>query len=107
MRVKSVSLVLKRALKKAGMPAQIAPASRLVTIMQRMTAQLGSLSARVIMQAAEARPPMSAWPSAPRFQQRIRKAGVTASDTHSSIAIFCSSTQNFLVVPKEPFQMAP
>ena len=98
--------MLNFALKKAGIPAQIAPASRLVMIMQRMTAQLGSLFVSVIMQAAEARPPIRACPSAPRFQQRMRKAGVTASDTHSSIAIFCISTQNFLVVPKEPFQMA-
>ncbi len=58
------------------------------------------------MQAAAASAPMSACPSAPRFQQRMRKAGVTASDTHSSIAMFCSSTQNLRVVPKEPFQMA-
>ena len=89
------------------MPAQMAPARRLVTTMQRMMAQLGSLPGSRIMQAAAARPPMSAWPSPPRFQQRMRKAGVTARDTHSSMAMFCSSTQSLRVVPKEPCQIAP
>ena len=36
----------------------------------------------------------------------MRKAGVTASDTHSSIAMFCSSTHILRGVPKEPFQIA-
>ena len=88
------------------MPAQIAPARMLVTAMQTMTAQLGIFPGSRIMQAAEASAPIRAWPSAPRFQQRMRNAGVTASETHSSIAMFCSSTQNLRLVPKEPFQMA-
>ena len=58
------------------------------------------------MQAAAASAPARAWPSPPRFQQRMRKAGVTASDTQSSIAMFCSSTQNLRLVPKEPSKMA-
>ena len=96
-----------RALKMAGTAAQTAPARMLVTVMHRRMAQLGSLPGSRIMQAAAARPPISACPSPPRFQQRMRKAGVTASATHSSIAMFCSSTQNLRVVPKEPFQIAP
>ena len=36
----------------------------------------------------------------------MRKAGVTASDTHSSMAMFCSSTQTRRLVPKEPAHMA-
>ena len=74
----------------------------LVTIISKMTAPLGSLSRRQIMQAAAASAPARAWPSPPRFQQRMRKAGVTASDTHSSIAMFCSSTHSLRAVPKEP-----
>ena len=88
------------------MTAQTAPARMLAKHMQTMTAQLGSLSASRIMQAAAPRPPMSACPSPPRFQQRMRKAGVTARETHSSIAMFCSSTQNLRVVPKEPLMIA-
>ena len=74
--------------------------------MQTMTAQLGSLPGSRIMQAAAARPPISAWPSPPRFQQRMRKAGVTARETHSSMATFCSSTQTLREVPKEPLKIA-
>ena len=88
------------------MPAQTAPARMLVTIMQRMTSPLDSLPESRIMQAADARQPIRAWPSPPRFQQRMRKAGVTASDTHSSMAMFCSSTQMRRLVPKEPAHMA-
>ena len=68
--------------------------------------QLGSFPGSRIMQAAAARPPIRAWPSAPRFQQRMRKAGVTARETHSSMEMFCRSTQILRGEPKEPLMMA-
>ena len=88
------------------MPAHTAPAAREQSSMQGRIAQFGTLPGRRIMHAAEASAPIRACPSPPRFQQRMRKAGVTASDTHSSIAMFCSSTHILRGVPKEPFQIA-
>ena len=70
----------------------------------RITSQFGRLPPSRIMQAAAASPPTSACPSAPRFQQRMRKAGVTARETQSSMAMFCSRTQTLREVPKEPFK---
>ena len=107
MRVKSVSLVFHLALKKAGMAAQTAPARTLETNMQRITTPFGSLPPRRIMQAVVARQPISIWPSPPRFQQRIRKAGVMARETHRSIAMFWNRTQVRRALPKEPCQMVP
>ena len=37
--------------------------------------------------------------------ERILKAGVTARDTQSSMAMFCISTHILRGLPKEPFQM--
>ena len=90
------------ALKKAGRKPQTAPAAMLATIMQRITAPLDILSARQIMQAAVARPPMSTWPSAPMFQKRILKAGVTAREMPSRMARFCRVIQVLRAVPKAP-----
>ena len=59
MRVKSVSFVFHLALKIAGMPPQIAPATMLATIITRISAQFGSFPPSRIMQAAVARPPIS------------------------------------------------
>ncbi len=99
-------MVFHLALNTAGIAAQSAPAAMLLTAMQAITAQLGSVSPRQIMQAADARAPIRACPSPPIFQKRILNAGVTARETHSSMAMFCSSTQNLRGVPKEPLKMA-
>ncbi len=57
------------------------------------------------MQAAVARHPARICPSPPMFQKRILNAGVTARETHSSMAVFCSVTQMRREVPKAPFSM--
>ena len=70
-----------------------------------MSSAFGTLSPSRIMQAAQARPLMSTWPSAPMFQKRIRNAGVTAREMHSRIARSWNSTQVFRAVPKAPLNM--
>ena len=64
------------------------------------------LGASSFMQAVVAIAPASTWPSAPRFQQRILNAGVTASEIISRIAVFWRKSQVFLGVPKEPLTIA-
>ena len=83
----------------------MAPAAMLATIITQMRSQLGILSARQIMQAAVARPPISTCPSPPMFQKRILNAGVRAREMHRRMARFCSKIQIFLVVPKAPANM--
>ena len=39
------------------------------------------------------------------FQKRIWNAGVTARETHSKMAMFCSSTQILREVPNAPSSM--
>ena len=77
----------------------------LATTMQQITAQLGSTSRRQIMHAAEARQPMRVWPSPPMFQNRMRKAGVTAREMHSSMATFWRVTHMRRGDPKVPLKM--
>ena len=88
------------------MKAQMAPAAMPATAMMTMSSQFGTLSPMRIMQAATASAPARTWPSAPMFQKRILKAGVTAREMHSSMARFCSSTQVRRAVPKAPSNMA-
>ena len=57
---------------------------------------------RVIMTAAQAKPPAMTCPSAPMFQNRILKAGVTAREMPSRMASFWNRTQVFRSVPKAP-----
>ena len=54
------------------------------------------------MHAAVAKPPMRACPSAPMFQNFILNAGVTASETHRSIARFWSRLHIRLGEPTAP-----
>ena len=81
-------MVFHLALKMAGIRPQTAPAATAARIMVQISSQLGSLSARSIMQAAVARQPARVCPSAPMFQKRMRKAGVTAREMHSSTDMF-------------------
>ena len=74
----------------------------LLTTMTTSSSAVGSLSPSRIMQAADASPPTSACPSAPMFQKRMRKAGVTASARQSRIAMFWQSPQMRRLVPKAP-----
>ena len=74
----------------------------LARIITGISSQVGSLLPSRIMQAAVAMPPMRTCPSAPMSQNRILKAGVTASDTHSSMATFCSRPQIRRWVPTAP-----
>ena len=67
-----------------------------------MSAALGNLSPMRSMQLAQAKQPMSTWPSPPRFQNFMRKAGASARETHSSMARSCSMTQTRRVLPKAP-----
>ena len=94
-------------MKNAGIRPHIAPASRLETNIVTMSSQFGITSRSVIMQAAVARQPAIICPSPPMFQKRILNAGVTASETHRSMATFCSRTQMRLEVPKAPSIIAP
>ena len=87
------------------MAPQMPPAARALAIMMTISSQLGTLSPSRIMQAAVARPPMSTWPSPPMFQNLIRKAGVTARETHSSSARYCMVFQVLRFVPKAPAHM--
>ena len=87
MRVNSVSLVLNFALKNAGMPAQSAPVTTEAITMQAMSAPFDIVSPSSTMQAAAAIAPASTCPSAPRFQQCILNAGVTAREIMSKIAV--------------------
>ena len=77
----------------------------LATIMQRITMPLDRVSARQIMQAAVARPPMRTCPSAPMFQKRILKAGVTAREMPSRMARSWAVIQVRRAVPKAPSKM--
>ena len=95
-------MVFQRALKTAGITAHTAPASIEVTAMTISMSQFGRRSPMNIIHAAEARPPMRAWPSAPMFQNRILNAGVTASEMQRSIAMPWSSDQRRRSVPKAP-----
>ncbi len=70
-----------------------------------MSSALGSLSPRQIMQAADARLPARIWPSPPRFQNFMRKAGVSASATQCRMAISCSRVHTLRCVPKAPLNM--
>ena len=101
MSVNSVSLVFHFALKNAGMPPQIAPAMMLATALMAISSPFGTVSARQIMHAAAARQPARIWPSPPMFQNLMRNAGVTASDTPRSIAVFWASIQTLRSLPKE------
>ena len=85
---------------------QTAPATMDATIITQISSQLGTLSASRIMQEAVARQPIRVWPSAPMFQKRIRKAGVTAREMHSRIATFWKVIQVLRAVPKAPSIMA-
>ena len=57
------------------------------------------------MQAAVARAPIRICPSPPRFQKRMRKAGVRASEIHKRIATSFPRIQIRLLVPKAPENM--
>ena len=98
-------MVFHLALKNAGRKPQTLPAAMAATRETRISAALGSLSPRQIMQAAVARHPMSTWPSAPMFQKRILNAGVTAREMPSSTARFWNVTQDFRAEPKAPLKM--
>ena len=87
MRVKSVSLVLNFALKSAGMPAQTAPVTTEAITMHAISAPFETVSPSSTMHAAAAIAPASTCPSAPRFQQCILNAGVTAREIMSKIAV--------------------
>ncbi len=83
----------------------MAPATMLAMTVTRSSTGVGSLSPKKIIQAAVARPPMSACPSAPVFQKRIRNAGVTASEMQSRIATLCMRFQRRRLVPTAPLIM--
>ena len=57
------------------------------------------------MMAAEAIAPTSTWPSAPTFQNRMRKAGSTAKPTHNRMAASRNVTHMRRLVPTAPSQM--
>ena len=60
------------------------------------------MSPKRIMHAAVAKPPMSACPSAPIFQNFILNAGVTASEMQRSIARFRNRLHIRLGEPTAP-----
>ena len=95
-----------RARKIAGITVQTMPAPTAKTTIIGMSAASGSLSPQAIMQPAVASAPMSTWPSAPMFQKRILKAGVTARAMHRSMAVFCRVIQILRDEPKLPSIMA-
>ena len=92
-------------MKRAGIRPQTAPATILATTVTMSSSAVGILPPKKIMQAAVARPPMSACPSAPVFQNRIRKAGVTAREMQSRIATLCRRFQRRRLVPTAPLIM--
>ena len=55
------------------------------------------------MTATAASTPTRVCPSAPVFQKRMRKAGVSARAMHSSTATFLKNFQRFARVENEPF----
>ena len=59
----------------------------------------------LIMQAVVARAPIRICPSPPRFQKRMRKAGVSAREIHRRIAISFPRIQVRRAVPKAPENM--
>ena len=94
-------------MKKPGRKPHRAPAARDATVMTTSSSQLGILPPRQIMQVVEARQPMRTWPSAPMFQKRILKAGVTAREMPSRMATFSQVVQLLRAVPKAPLRMVP
>ena len=66
---------------------------------------LGRVSPITIIQAAVPSAPIRICPSPPRFQKRMRKAGVRAREIHRSMATSFPRIQIRLVVPKAPANM--
>ena len=69
--MKRVSLVFQKALKTAGITAQIAPATILAITIMIIKLQFGIFPPSKIIHAAVARPPMRTCPSAPIFQNPL------------------------------------
>ena len=89
--------------KKAGKKPHRAPAPTLTTSIMRSISQLDLMVLpRVIITVAQANAPAMTWPSAPMFQNRILKAGVTAREMPNRIASFWNRTQVLRSVPKAP-----
>ena len=73
----------------------------------RIITTVGTLPSSRIMQAVVARQPTRVWPSAPMFQKRILKAGVTAREMPSRTATLRKVTQIRREVPNAPERMVP
>ena len=74
----------------------------LATHIRTISTHSGTLSVRVIMQAAAAHAPIRICPSPPTFQKRILKAGVSASAMSRSTEVFWAVTQVLRLEPKAP-----
>ena len=81
------------------------PAATAAISITGMSRPMGILLPQASMQPAVAQAPISTWPSAPRFQNFILKAGVTASEMQSSSAVFCMVIQTLRVEPKLPLNI--
>ena len=83
----------------------MAPASSAAAREITISSAWGTLPPSRIMQVVVARQPMRVCPSAPMFQKRILKAGVTAREMPSSTATLRKVTPMRREEPKAPLRM--
>ena len=107
MRVKRVSLVSQRVLKKAGMRAHTPPNRAPARAMAGRSTGAGRLSAQWRASQVAPTAPAVIWPSAPMFQNFILKQGAMARAVPSRGTAMRAVCRMAVGLPSAPERMVP